>query len=216
VRTNPIKYFLQSSSIICVTVTLGSMVPNANELGDVVVHVHGPPLAEDASVFEKTPVLGDWGNMTLGITFRIVTRIDISLNPTVDVGVACGASEDSFTTHDADDSWNVNGPDVVEDDGGLEPSGSPRTSVEDRGAPNDSVDDSDSANAVNPDLESDLCVVDGDSLTCPPPVPNHSDSGVRTIDRDVSDGKLLIPYVEADVSTVNDEVAHKTTTEDEI
>ena len=115
-RTNRIKHFLQSSSIICATVTFGSMVPNAKKLGDVVVHVHGPPLAEDTSVFEETPVLGDGGNMTLGITFRIVTRIDVSLNPTVDVGVAGGASEDSFTADDTDNSWNINGPDIVEDD----------------------------------------------------------------------------------------------------
>ena len=98
----------------------------------------------------------------------------------------------------------------------MEPSGSPRTSVEDRGVPDDSVDDSNSANAVNADLESDLRVVDGNSLACPSPVPNHSDGGVRAVDCDVSYGKLLIPYVEANVSTIDDEVTHKTTTEDMI
>jgi len=188
------------------------MVPNANKLGDVVIRVHRPSLAENASVFEETPVLGDGGNMTLGITFRIVTGIDVSLNPTVDVGVAGGASEDSLTANNADNSWNINSPDVVEDNRGLEPSGGPGTSVEDGGVPDYSVDDSDSPNAVYADLEPNLRVVDGDSLACPPPVPNHSDTSVRTVDCDVSDGKLLIPYIKADVSTVDDEVAHKTTT----
>ena len=215
-RTNLIKDFLQSSGIVCVAVTLGSMVPNANKLGDIVICVHGSSLAEDASVFEETPVLGDGSNMTLSITFRIVTGINVSLNPAIDMGVTDGASEDRFTTDDADNSWNVNGPDVVEDDRGLEPSSGPRTPVEDGGVPDYTIDDSDSANAVDADLESDLRVIDSDSLTCPPPVPNHSDSGVRTVDCDVSDRKLLIPYVEADVSAVDDEVAHKTTTEDVI
>ena len=212
-KTNPIEEFLQNGSIVCMAVTLGSMVPNANDLGDVVVWVHGPPLAEDTSIFEETPVLGNRGNMALGKTFRIVTRINVSLDPTIDVGVAGGASEDRVTTDNADDSWNINGPDVVENDRGLGSSRGIRSSVEDGGVPDDSVDDGNSANAVNADLESNSRVVDSDSLAGPPPVPNHSDSGVRTVDCDVSNGELLIPYVETDVSTVDDKVAHKPTTE---
>jgi len=216
VRTNRIEDILQSSSIVGMPITLGSVVPDANNLGDVVVCVHGPSLAEDASAFEETPVLGDGGNVTLGITFRIVTRIDVSLDPTVDMGVAGGASEDRFTTDDADNSWNIHGPDVVEDDRRLHSGGDPRTSVEDGGVPDDSVDDSDSADTVNANLEPNLRVVDGNPLAGPPPVPNHSDSGVRAVDCDVSDGKLLIPDVETDISTVDNEVAHKTTTEDDL
>jgi hypothetical protein len=86
------------------TVTLGSMVPDADDLGDIIICVHGPSLAEDATVFEETPVLGDRRNIILGITFRIVTGIDVSLDPSVDIGITGGASEDRFTTDDADNS----------------------------------------------------------------------------------------------------------------
>jgi hypothetical protein len=58
--------------------------------------------------------------------------------------------------------------------------------------------------------------VDGDSLEIPPPVPSHLDSGVRAVDGNISDGELLVSNVETDVSTVNNEIAHKTTAEDPI
>ena len=196
------------------TVTLGSMVPDTDDLGDIIVCVHGPSLAEDAAVLEKTPVLGDRCNVTLSIiAFRIVAGVNVSLDPSVDIGMAGGASEDYFASHDADDSRNISGPNVVEDNRGLEPSGGIRASVEDGGVPHDGVDDSDSSNAENTDFESNLRVVDGDSLEVPSPVPNHSDSGIRTVDGNVPDGELLVPDVEADISTIDDEVTHKTTTE---
>lgn len=199
------------------TVALGSMIPDADYLGDIVICVHGPSLAEDASAFEEAPVLGDRGSIILGIiTLRIVAGIDVSLDPSVDVGIAGGAGEDRFTTDDTDESRDVSGPDVVEDDRGLESGGSPRTPVEDRGIPDYGVDDGDPTDAVNANLESDLCVVYSNSLAVPSPVPSHSDGGVRAIYRDVSDGKLLVADIEADVPSIDNEVAHKTTTGDPI
>jgi hypothetical protein len=95
----------------------------------------------------------------------------------------------------------------------LELSGGVGTSVEDGG-----VLTTASMIAIPPtlstaDLEPNLRVVDSDSLEIPSPVPNHSDSGVRTVDGDVSDGELLISDIETDVSAVDNEVTHKTTTE---
>jgi len=198
------------------TVTRGSVVPDAYDLVEIVIRVHGPSLSEDAAIFEEAPVFGDRCNVILGITFGIVTGIDISLDPSIDMHTTSGASKNRFTAYDPDDSRNVSGLNVVEDDGRLEPSGGIGISVKDGGIPHDSVDDGDCTNGVNIDLESNLRLVDGDSLEIPPPVPHHSDSGVRTVYGDVSDGKLLVSDVECNVSTVNDEVTHKTTTGDPI
>ena len=196
------------------TVTLGSIVPDADDLGDVVIRVHGPSLADDAAIFEKTIILGDRCTITLSITVGVVAGVDVSLDPSVDMGIAAGASKDGLSTDDSDDSWNVSGPNIVEDNRRFEPGGGFGTSVEDGSIRHDSIDDCNSADTVNIDLESNLCVVDGDPLEIPSPIPEHFNSGVRVVDGDVPDGKLLISNVETSVSAVDDEVAHKTTAED--
>lgn len=139
--------------------------------------------------------------------------VDVSLDPSVDIGIARGTSEDRFTTDDADDSRNVNGLDVIEDDGGLEAYGCSGTPIEDGGICDDGVDYRDPTNAIDSNVEPDLHVVDVNSLEIPSPVPKHVDGGVRAIDGDVSDGKLLVSDIEADISAVDNEVSHKTTTE---
>ena len=88
--------------------------------------------------------------------------------------------------------------------------------VEDGGIAHDSIDDCDSTSAVDSNIESDLRVVDGDSLEIPSPVPCHLDSNVGPVDGDIADGKLLISNIDADVSTVDDEITHKTTTENPV
>ena len=85
-------------------ITLGSVISDAYDLGDIVICVHGPSLAEDAAIFEETPVLGDRRNIILGITFGIVTNIDVSLDPGIDMDMTGRASKDNFTTDDSDDS----------------------------------------------------------------------------------------------------------------
>ena len=216
VRTNPIKDFLQSGSIVCFTVALGSMVPDADNLGDIIICVHGSSLAEHAAVFEETPALGDGRNIILNITVEIVARVDVSLDPSVDIGIVGAASKDRFSIEDADNSCNVRGPNVVEDDRGLEPGGGVGASVEDGGISHNSVDNSNSADAVSSDIEPNLRTVDSDSLEIPSPVPSHLDGGVRAVDGNISDGKLLVSNVETDVSTINNEIAHKATAEDPI
>jgi hypothetical protein len=143
---------------------------------------------------------------------RIATGIDVSLDPSVDVSITGGASEDRFTTDNANDSLNVNGSNVIEDERGLEGSGGSGALIEDRGIRHDDVDHCDRTNAINSDVEPNLHVVDIDSLESPLPVPEHSDSSVRTVDGEVSDGKLLISDIETDITTVDDKVSHKATT----
>lgn len=196
------------------TVTRGSIVPDTDDLGDVIIRVHGPSLADDAAIFEKTVILGDRCTITLSITVGIVTGVDVALDPSVNMSIAAGASKDGLSTDDSDDSWNVSGPNVVEYNRRFEPSSGFGTSVEDGGIRHDSIDDCNSTDTVNIDLESNLRVVDSDPLEIPAPIPKHFDSGVRVVDGDVSDGKLLISNVETSVSAVDDEVAHKTATED--
>lgn len=142
-----------------------------------------------------------------------MTGVDVSLDPSVDIGIAGGSGEDNFATDDADDSRHVKGVEIIEDDRGLEASGDIGTSVEDGGIPHDSVNYRDPTNAFDGDVEPNLHVIDGDPLEIPSPVPKHIDGSVRTIDGEVSDGELLISDVEADVPTVDNEVSHKTTTE---
>ena len=105
VSTNPIKNFLQSSSIVCISIALGSVVSDADNLGNIVIRVRRPPFAEDATIFvEKTPILGDRGNIVPSITFGVVANVNVSLGPGVDMNMAGGAGEDRFTTEDADNS----------------------------------------------------------------------------------------------------------------
>ena len=193
------------------------MVSDADDLGEIVIRVHGPSFAEDTAVFEKTLILGDRLDVILSKTFRVVANIDVSLDPGIDIHVSGGTSEDIFIIDDTDDSRNVGGSHVVKNDGGIELGGDIGTPVEDGGISHDSVDDCDSTDEVNTnDLKADLCVVDGDSLDIPSPVPGHFDGSVRSIDSDVPDGKLLVSYVETNVSTVDNEVTHKATAEDHI
>jgi len=198
------------------TVALGSMILDADDFVEIVICIHGPSPSEDAAIFEETPVFLDGCYVILRITSGAVPGVDVSLDPSVDVHMAGGTIEDRFTANDTDDSRNVSGKNVTEDEGGLEPSGGIGTPVKDGGIPHDSIDDGDRTNAEGIDLEANLRLVDGDPLEIPLPVPHHLDTGVRTVDGDVSDGELLVSDVESDVSTVNDEVTHKTTTEDPI
>jgi len=55
-------------------------------------------------------------------------------------------------------------------------------------------------------------VVDGDSLEGPAPVPVHEDGGLRVVEGQISRGKLLAADPHTELSTVEDEVAHETTT----
>ena len=194
------------------TVTLCSIVLDADDFGDIIICVRRPSLAEDTAVLEETLILGDRCYITPCKIFRIMTGVDVSLDPSVDVRITGGASEDYFATDDADDSCDISGLNVVEDDRGLGPSGGIGNSVEDGGIAHDRVDDSNSSNAANTNFESNLRVADGDSLEVPSPVPSHFDSGIGTIDSKVSDGELLVSDVEADVSTIDYEVAHETNT----
>jgi hypothetical protein len=185
-------------------------------LSDIIVCVHGPPLAEDAAVFEETPALGDRRNIILSVTVEMVVGVDISLGPSVDIDIAGAASKDRFTIDGADDSCNIRDPNVVEDDRGVEPRGDVVVLVEDGGISHDSVDYSVSANSGSIDTESNIRAVDGDSLEIPCPVPRHIDSDVRVVDGDIPDSKLLVSDVETDVSAVDNEIAHKATAEDPI
>ena len=56
-RTHPIENFPRRNSVVGTPVTLGPAVPNANDLGDVVVCERRPSFTEDAPAFEDTPVL---------------------------------------------------------------------------------------------------------------------------------------------------------------
>ena len=155
------------------------MVSDADDLGEVVIRVHGPSFAEDTAIFEKTLILGDRLDIILSKTFRIMANVDVSLDPGIDMHIPSGTNEDRFTTDDADDGRNVGGSNVVEDERGIELGGGIGTLVEDRGISHDGVDNGESTDEVNTDnLESDLCAVDGDSLAIPSPVPCHLDTGV--------------------------------------
>lgn len=189
------------------------MILNADDLGDIVIRVHGPSLTKHTAIFEEAPVLGDRFDVILSVVFRFVTSIDVSLDPSVDAGIALVARKDHFATDDANDSRNVNGLNVIEDNRGLKPGASIGELIEDGGIPHESVDYRDCSNAFDGDVEPNLHAVDIDSLEVPSPVPSHFDGGVRTVYGDVSYSKLLISDVKTDVSAVNNEVAHKTTAE---
>lgn len=218
--TDLVENSLKRSRIIALTVALGSLSLYADNLAGVVAGIGGSSLAENAAVLEQALLLRNRRCFTLQVAPRRAGSVCIPLDPSVDSDLACRTSKNRLPTDDPDDSWNVGGHDIVEDDRGLKLSSRLGTSVENGGVPHNRVNDGNRTGTLaaiihfgaNLDLESNLCIVDGNPLEVPPPIPGHLHTGVGAIDCDISHGKLLVSDVQSHVSPVNDEVSHKTAT----
>ena len=201
--TDLVEDGLKRSSIIGHPITFDSLALYADNLADVVVGVCGPSLAEDAAILEQTlSFLNRWYS-SLHVAPRVAAGIYVSLDPSVDIGLACGSSEDNLSTNDTNDGCDICGLNVIEDNRGLELGGRNGTSVENGGVRHNRVDDGIPTSTLtakiqlgsNEDIKSDLRVVDGDPLEIPSPIPGHFHTGDGAVDCDVSNSELLVSDV---------------------
>jgi hypothetical protein len=60
-------------------------------------------------------------------------------------------------------------------------------------------------------FETELAIVDVDSLECPSPIPSGVDTDLCVIDGNVAHGELLIANPDTELATIENEVTHEAT-----
>ncbi|CAG9998128.1 unnamed protein product [Clonostachys byssicola] len=216
VLSGAVESSLDSGGIISLTVTLGTLGLDGNELGDINISVLRLAADENtASVVEENGGLGGSGLGGLD-GLAGATSVGASLDEGGNLLVAGedGGASSAVGDSDRDVAGEVS---VVNDEGSVG-AGLGRV-VEgldsDRSVGEDTVLDNDCADglsiATTSQVKTNAAVLDGESVVVPDPVPDLVDGGVAVVEAQVAGSELLATEEGTVLSTVEDEIGDETT-----
>lgn len=208
---------LQSLSIVCLTVALGTRGLEADELTSIDGFVKGlAALEETAILTEKTLGLsGAVLDITLNTTLSTTRSKSIALGPVLD---SRATSEEFFTLEILDSCLGTGEVNVVDDQctttngnaGFGERSVHANGSVEVLAVHQKHRTDGLIVWGVG-HVKTDLAVIEGVRLHSPEPVPVHINTSSTLVEGHVAGGELLATKESADSTAVEDQISHEAT-----